>query len=157
MSIRPAVPEDRARLGALAEGLVRLHHDLDPQRFLPGEGIGDGYGRWLAKESQREGAVVLVAEHEGVVVGYCYGTLEGRNYNDLLDAHGKLHDVFVDPSARRHGLARALVSVMVEALSTRGAPRVVLATAVANEAAQALFASLGFRRTMIEMTREADR
>lgn len=155
MTIRNAVAEDRARLGELAEGLVRLHHELDPARFLPAEGIGEGYGRWLVKESSREGAVVLVAEKDGVVVGYCYGTLEGRNYNDLLDAHGKLHDVFVAAPARRLGFARALVLGMAAALTAKGAPRVVLDTAVANEAAQRLFASLGFRRTMIEMTREA--
>jgi hypothetical protein len=33
---------------------------------------------------------------------------------------------------------------------------VVLSTAEQNEAAQRLFASTGFRRTMIEMTRELD-
>jgi RimJ/RimL family protein N-acetyltransferase len=33
---------------------------------------------------------------------------------------------------------------------------VVLATAEQNEAAQRLFAGMGFRRTMIEMTRELD-
>jgi RimJ/RimL family protein N-acetyltransferase len=33
---------------------------------------------------------------------------------------------------------------------------VVLSTAVQNEPAQRLFANLGFRRTMIEMTRELD-
>ena len=36
------------------------------------------------------------------------------------------------------------------------AARVVLSTAAHNEAAQRLFAGEGFRRTMIEMTRELD-
>jgi ribosomal protein S18 acetylase RimI-like enzyme len=36
----------------------------------------------------------------------------------------------------------------------RGAPRVVLGTAEQNEPAQRLFERLGFRRTMVEMTRE---
>ena len=40
-------------------------------------------------------------------------------------------------------------------LERRGAPRILLATAVENEPAQRLFASLGFRTTMVEMTREA--
>jgi len=39
-------------------------------------------------------------------------------------------------------------------LEARGAPRVVLSTAAGNEAAQRLFAGAGFRRTMVEMTRE---
>jgi RimJ/RimL family protein N-acetyltransferase len=33
-------------------------------------------------------------------------------------------------------------------------PRVILGTAEKNERAQRLFTKLGFRRTMIEMTRE---
>jgi RimJ/RimL family protein N-acetyltransferase len=39
---------------------------------------------------------------------------------------------------------------------SRGAPRVVLSTAARNARAQRLFASAGFRDTMIEMTRELD-
>ena len=41
-------------------------------------------------------------------------------------------------------------------LKGRGAPRVVLSTAEQNGSAQRLFARAGFRRTMIEMTRELD-
>jgi ribosomal protein S18 acetylase RimI-like enzyme len=49
-----------------------------------------------------------------------------------------------------------LLSATVAALRVRGAPRVVLSTAERNESAQRLFARAGFRRTMIEMTRELD-
>jgi ribosomal protein S18 acetylase RimI-like enzyme len=42
----------------------------------------------------------------------------------------------------------------LEFLSTRGAPRAVLSTAAHNVAAQRLFASAGFRDTMVEMTLE---
>jgi ribosomal protein S18 acetylase RimI-like enzyme len=47
-----------------------------------------------------------------------------------------------------------LIEKAVEWLRERGAPRVVLWTAENNAGAQQLFAKLGFRRTMIEMTRE---
>ena len=39
-------------------------------------------------------------------------------------------------------------------LKSRGAPRVILWTAEPNHGAQELFARLGFRRTMVELTRE---
>ena len=42
---------------------------------------------------------------------------------------------------------------MVE-LAARGAPRVVLSTAEKNQVAQRLFEAAGFRRTMVELTRE---
>ena len=44
----------------------------------------------------------------------------------------------------------------VAALEARVAPRAVLSTAERNEKAQRLFDRAGFRRTMIEMTRERD-
>jgi ribosomal protein S18 acetylase RimI-like enzyme len=44
---------------------------------------------------------------------------------------------------------------MCRRLERLGAPRVLLHTASQNREGQALFAKLGFRSTMIEMTREA--
>ena len=42
----------------------------------------------------------------------------------------------------------------VEWLRSRGMPRVILWTADGNTGAQRLFEQRGFRRTMVEMTRE---
>lgn len=151
--IRPATTGDVPRLGELAGALVRFHHEIDPSRFLPADGVEEGYGKWLGREANNPDAVVLVAEENGVVVGYAYGRYEGRNWNDLIDAHGKLHDVLVEPAARRHGAARQLVDEVCARLKARGARRIVLSTAVSNLPAQALFEGLGFRPTMIEMTR----
>jgi ribosomal protein S18 acetylase RimI-like enzyme len=60
----------------------------------------------------------------------------------------------VDPLCRGRGIGRALLERVTAELAARGAPRVVLSTAEQNGAAQRLFARAGFRRTMIEMTRE---
>lgn len=156
VTVRPAVPGDREALGRMAGELVRFHHELDAARFLPGVGVEAGYGRWLIRETENPAAVVLVAEGEveGArrVVGYTYSRVEERNWNELVGAHGKLHDVFVDASVRRSGVARALVLATLEALRAKGAPQVLLTTAVANDAAQRLFASLGLRPTMLEMS-----
>ena len=69
---------------------------------------------------------------------------------------GVLHDIVVDPAQRGHGVGRMLLDATIAALRKRGAPRVVLETAEKNEEAQRLFDRAGFRRTMIEMTRELD-
>jgi ribosomal protein S18 acetylase RimI-like enzyme len=65
-----------------------------------------------------------------------------------------LNDIVVDPASRRHGIGRLLLDATIRALEALGAPRVVLSTAERNESAQRLFDRAGFRRTMIEMTRE---
>jgi len=152
--IRPATDDDQEPLGRLAGALVRLHHTLDPKRFFLVEPIEQGYGRWLVRESGNPNAIVLVAEQEGKVVGYAYGTNSERDWMLLLDACGVLQDIYVDESARRGGVARQLVQTMCARFRERGQPRVVLSTAAKNETAQRFFESMGFRRTMIEMTCE---
>jgi ribosomal protein S18 acetylase RimI-like enzyme len=54
---------------------------------------------------------------------------------------------------RQGGIGRALLEAMMDALAKRGAQQIVLSTAQRNEVAQRLFVALGFRPTMIEMTR----
>jgi len=149
-------PGDLGAVATLAGRLVRLHHALDPDRFLHLKNPEPGYARWLASEMEQKEVVLLVAElnEPAKVVGYVYARLEPRSYNELLDAHGKIHDVFVDDSARKKGVGEALVRAAIAQLTTMNAPRSVLLTAVKNEAAQRLFQKIGFRTTMLEMTIE---
>jgi ribosomal protein S18 acetylase RimI-like enzyme len=156
MLVRPARPDDLPAVSRLAAELVRMHHRLDPPRFLLAEPIETGYRRFFSRELKRAGALILVAEADARIVGYAYGTLEPRDWNDLLDACGKLNDLYVDAGARRQGIGRALATEMLAALRGRGAPRVVLLSAWQNPQAHAFFESLGFRRTMLEMTVELD-
>jgi ribosomal protein S18 acetylase RimI-like enzyme len=154
--LRPARRDDLPAVARLAAALVRLHHAFDARRFFLPERVEEGYAWWFGREIDREEVVLLVAVRGGAVVGYAYGRLEERDWNQLLDACGALHDVWVEEAERRHGVASRLVEAAVAALTAKGAPRVVLHTAAGNAAAQALFERLGFRGTMVEMTREAD-
>jgi ribosomal protein S18 acetylase RimI-like enzyme len=154
--LRPARRDDLAAMGRLAGKLARQHHAFDERRFFLPDRVEEGYAWWFGREIERDDVVLLVAARGASIVGYAYGRLEERDWNQLLDACGALHDIWVDDAERRRGVGRRLVEATVAALTAKGAPRVVLHTAAANTAAQALFASLGFRRTMIEMTREAD-
>jgi ribosomal protein S18 acetylase RimI-like enzyme len=152
--VRPARQADLPAVSKLAAELVRLHHRLDPPRFLLVESIEEGYQWFFSRELKRKGALILVAEDADSIVGYAYATMEGRNWNDLLDACGKLNDLYVDPTARRSGIGRALVTQTFAELRARGAPRVVLLSAWRNPEAHVFFEALGFRRTMLEMTAE---
>lgn len=155
VTIRPATLDDVPALGHMAAELVRMHHALDPERFLLVEPLEEGYGRWLGREASRDGALVLVAVRDGRVLAYAYATMEKRDWMALRDACGALQDIWVEPGERRGGVARALLDRVLRELKERGAPRVVLSTAARNEGAQKFFESMGFRRTMIEMTRES--
>lgn len=140
-------------VGALAGGLVRLHHQYDPDRFFLPPDVEDGYRWWFKKQLPLEEVVLAVAEVGGQLAGYVYGALGERDWNLLLDRHGAIHDVFVEPAFRRRGVAKQLMTFAIGELEARGAPRIVLASAFPNREAQALFRSLGFRETMVELTR----
>jgi ribosomal protein S18 acetylase RimI-like enzyme len=154
-TIRPALPKDLPSIGRLGALLVRMHHDFDPQRFLAATPHTEqGYARFLGTQIDEPSAIVLVAERGGEVLGYSYAGMEGLDYMALRGPCGALYDIIVDPAHRGRGVGRLLLDATITALEARGAPRVVLSTAERNEGAQRLFANAGFRRTMIEMTRE---
>ena len=157
VTIRPATRADVPALGRLGALLVKTHHDFDPKRFIAATSqTSAGYGWFLGTQLEEPEVAVLVAEDNGDVVGYAYVGVEDRDYMSLRGPAGVLHDVVVDPAHRGHGIGRKLVDAALEFLRRRGAPQVVLSTAEQNENAQRLFAGAGFRRTMIEMTRELD-
>ena len=156
VSIRPAAPADLKAIGRLGALLVRMHHDLDPDRFIAATPQTEhGYGSFLGTQLDKSNIIVLVAERDGEVMGYTYAGIEGMDYMSLRGPAGVLYDIVVDPAHRGHGVGRMLLDATLEALKAKGAPRVVLSTAEGNESAQRLFARAGFRRTMIEMTRES--
>lgn len=154
VTIRPARPSDADALGRMGAALVQQHHGLDPARFMLPEDVEAGYRWWLSKQMKAKDAVVLVAERDGAVIGYAYGRVEGRDWDALRDACGGLHDIWIEESARCTGAGTLLIEELMRRFAELGVPRVVLMTAAKNEAAQRFFARLGWRPTMIEMTRE---
>ena len=128
---------------------------MDPERFIAATpGTEKGYGSFLGTQLDEPNIVILVADRNSEVIGYTYAGVEGTDYMSLRGPAGVMYDIVVDPAHRKHGVGRMLLDATLKALKARGAPRVVLSTAERNAYAQRLFDRAGFRRTMIEMTRE---
>ena len=153
--IRLANDSDLPSLGQLGALLLETHYRFDQKRFMaPHPDSAEGYAWFLQSQLKEKDVVVFVAERAGAVVGYVYAGLEPTSWKELRDLAGFIHDVVVEDSSRRLGIASSLIDAAIEWLRAHGAPRVMLWTAEQNPAAQNLFTRLGFRRTMIEMTRE---
>jgi ribosomal protein S18 acetylase RimI-like enzyme len=153
--IRPAIAGDEKVLGRLGALLVVEHHDFDAKRFLaPRPDMPQAYGQFLASQIGAQEKLVLVAERGRMVVGYVFGGMEGFDYMALRGPAAVLYDVVVEPAHRRQGVGAALLDAAFADFTKRGAPRVLLFTAFKNQGAQSLFEHVGFRRTMVEMTRE---
>ena len=155
ITIRLATTADVKALGRLGALLVETHYEFDRLRFIaPTSQTADRYGAFLETQLNAPSVLVFVAERNGEVIGYTYAGVEGFDYMSLRGPAGALYDIVVDPAHRGRGVGRLLLDATLAELKARGAPRVVLSTAEQNESAQRLFARAGFRRTMIEMTRE---
>jgi ribosomal protein S18 acetylase RimI-like enzyme len=155
LQVRAATTEDLEVLGRLGAYLMRAHYTYDQRRFMaPGSQPERGYARFLGSQLDQPDVAIFVAETGGAVVGYVYAGIEPSSWKELRDESGYVHDLVVDEAHRGQGVATALMEAALAWLQRHGIPRVVLGTAEQNVAAQRLFERLGFRRTMVEMTRE---
>ena len=153
--IRRATRDDLKDIGRLGALLVAAHHEFDSRRFLPATSrTKDAYAGFLGSQLDEPDAAVFVAEENADVIGYAYAAVESYDYMSLRGPAGVLHDIIVDPERRRGGVGRRLLEAVLEYVRSRGLSQIVLSTAEKNEAAQRFFAGVGFRRTMVEMTRE---
>lgn len=151
IGVRLAEQRDLPALAELSSLLVRLHHSFDCDRF---PAVEQDYANFLGTQFGHRDAVIYVAEDEGKIVGYVFAALEPRSWKELREAAGFIHDLVVDEASRGRGIAVCLVEAASVWLEAHGVARIMLGTAARNEKAQRFFERLGFRRTMIEMTRE---
>jgi hypothetical protein len=107
VSIRAATPADLEAMGRLGALLVRMHHDLDPDRFIAATPQTEhAYGSFLGTRLEEPNIIILVAERDGEVVGYTYAGVEGKDYMSLRGPAGVLYDIVPPgPPLPRAGVA----------------------------------------------------
>ncbi|GGP27691.1 GNAT family N-acetyltransferase [Silvimonas amylolytica] len=99
--------------------------------------------RYLGERLARLQSVVLLAELEGVAVGFIQ--LYPGFCSLAAAPFWLLNDLYVSPAARGHGVARALMEKARQHALATGADRLDLSTAHTNATAQALYESLGYQ------------
>jgi ribosomal protein S18 acetylase RimI-like enzyme len=168
MLIRAAAPRDVPMVLPMVREVCSLHESWDPRRFGMLPDVVDRYARWLPERAVDPRSVFLVADIQaagasrshasddvsGPIVGYLVATIETSIPIYRVKEFGLIHDMWVDPAARRRGIARALVTRACDEFARLGVEAVRLETAVANASARDLFESCGFRASMHEMQRD---
>ena len=101
---------------------------------------------FLAERLARSESVIFLAERDGQAVGFVqlyplFSSTAARPRRLWL-----LNDLFVSPSARGGGVARALMDRALRLGEETGAAGLELATARTNAPAQRLYESLGWRQ-----------
>ena len=140
LEIRPVRPEEYAETGALVEASYTAGGILDNDR---------GYGAHVRDVAGRApDHPVLVAVRDGRIVGSVTITPFGSPQSELARDRSEVEFRFlaVAPEAWGTGVAQALVAAVEAYAAGHGAQRLVLCVIESNEAAQRLYARLGFER-----------
>ncbi len=100
---------------------------------------------WLDRRKsalQNTSRVMLVAEEEGRVLGFCDG---GAPRDSHFSECGELYALFVDPAAQGKGVGRALLLQMKQRLGALGYRTMMVNTLASNPASRSFYAGLGGR------------
>jgi phosphinothricin acetyltransferase len=142
MIVRPAIEADAAALAAIYGDAV-LHGFGTFEEVAPTSADMDGRRRAV----QDRGLPYLVAELDGVVLGFAYaGPFRPRAaYRYTLE-----DSVYVSPEAKGKGVGRAVLSAVIEACEALGVRQLMAVIGDSgNSGSIGLHLSLGFEQTGI--------
>jgi len=149
VKVRQASPGDLPELVRMFQELDRMQRDW--RVFTPRPGFYDEVGLKYRKAMGTDQAVVLVAEHEGDIVGMAYG--EVRVPSRFSDERAlEVSGVVVRSGHRGKGVGRALVKEAARFATDRGVGWVELKTFSPNERAMSFWEGLGFRPRVVQLT-----
>lgn len=132
--IRTATPDDVPVIAELIRALAEYER-LSHEAIFAEEALG------TALFGERRYAEVLLAEHDGEVVGFA---LFFHNFSTFLAKPGiYLEDLFVRPAHRGHGHGRALLAELARVAVERDCGRLEWSVLDWNEPSIAFYRSLG--------------
>jgi L-amino acid N-acyltransferase YncA len=133
MDVRRAVPEDSERLASIFNQGIEERVATFETRPATAETMRQAVGSEL----------VLVVEVDGEVVGWA----KAGPYSDEHDYYEGVREatVYVERSARRHGLGAVLLEALADVAAAEGRHKLVGKIFASNEASVALVKRLGWR------------
>lgn len=145
VTIRPAKTSDRPALRLAIIELQEFERRFHQTR-LPGEVIADAYLDWILQKAAENGAV-LVAEINGLVIGFVAGWVEHTdNIAETADSNrvGYISDICILPPHRGHRIAGQLLRALSEHLGAAGVTRIRIGSLADNRSARASYERAGF-------------
>ncbi len=143
VEVRPLRATDRDAWQPLWEGYLAFYRkNLEPA-------VTDDVFKRLSREAQ--GMFGLLAVHEDAAVGLAHVVLHPSTWSTTRSCY--LEDLFVAPTARGAGAARALIDAVYARADATTADRVYWHTQHDNTIAQALYDQLAHRTTLVTYKR----
>lgn len=142
MIVRRATEADSATLRRLYREFAA---ECPPPPYVP----FDWDQEWAAIDGAIRTGIALLAEDDGVAVGFALALPKGPHL-------GYLSDLYVRPAARGAGVATALVHEVASAFNEQGVDYLHLSVDVANRAARVVYGRLGFREESLYLVTEVE-
>jgi shikimate dehydrogenase len=150
LSVRAATEADLDTLVRLNQAVQRLHADLEPNIFKPLTDHEEVFAYFAAQlEAPRHH--FRLAEIDGEVAGYIWFEIQETAETPFTVPTERLyvHHIAVEESARRRGIASALLKSVEAGALALGIDQIALATWAANAQARAFFTAQGFQPSIL--------
>jgi ribosomal protein S18 acetylase RimI-like enzyme len=143
LTIRHADDDDLTAIADLWKDLMDFHGERDPwlSRSESGHELYKEHIKGLLNEPD---ILILVAQVENEVVGYCSAEICERSAAFKLRSYALITAIAVNSRWRRQGIAAKLAQEIVCMLYNRGIERVEVSVSTRNEASTAFWQAMGF-------------
>ncbi|MCU0859504.1 MAG: GNAT family N-acetyltransferase [Thermoplasmata archaeon] len=139
----------------LWDELVEHHGRLSPL-FTPATDSREKWSRYLSKKFSEKSTKLIVAQEDGVVVGFMLCMLSPNAPIFKERTLGIISDVYVRQERRRKGIAKEMLKVALRWFKKNRVKSVQLSVAAANFEARAVWGQLGFKPLMIQKRMDID-
>jgi GNAT superfamily N-acetyltransferase len=154
VQVRRAAVEDAAAIAVVHVRAWRVaYHGLMPDELLDGLSVTRRETNWREALTGEQGPEVLVAMHDGVVVGFCAAVFPSRDA-DAGEHVAEIEATYVDPDVWGAGVGRALMVVALAGLRAGESHAVTLWVLAENHHARDFYAQFGFEPDGAQTTDE---
>ncbi len=142
VTVRHTVVADAAGIARVrAESWVDAYRGIVPDEFLDAIDLGEWRERQRRHMTQQpDDLVTLVAETQGLVVGWAVG---GPNRDTAFDYAGELYAIYLLPEYQRRGIGRKLTGAVAGWLVDQGWNSMILWVLEQNHPARRFYEALG--------------
>lgn len=149
-TIRKARLRDAERVSELAIGLLKYHAKFD-KSFAPHPEGGKRYENYFRRCVRSPNKLLLVAEVEGIIVGYQLGSIMKKPPVLKMGAYGYLDDAFVVKAYRGRGIATAMIQELLKWFRSRKLRVAEMIVHADNSLALSAWEKMAFKPMMIRM------
>jgi GNAT superfamily N-acetyltransferase len=142
-AVFPMLRQLRLRQQQVDPALYQLHPDAE-RRFL----------RWVGEVGEDPRATLLVAEEQGLLIGFAYAVIERDLPIYLHEEFAVIREWWVEPAFRKRGAAKALIDLAIDEMAAVGVYQLRVRTAAGDADARALLGRCGFRAGTCEMVKD---